>query len=91
MDERVAFLHLWVGVQVLAVFCTYAPANSSSEYTPFLDSLGQVLEGAPTWTSIVLPGDFNGHIGNDSMTWRGIIGLIPKLTVQLVDSQLSTL
>ncbi|KAK3555038.1 hypothetical protein QTP86_005808 [Hemibagrus guttatus] len=57
----------------LTVVSAYGP-NSSVEYPTFLETLRGVLEGALTGDSIVLLGDFNAQVGNDSDTRRGVIG-----------------
>ena len=73
VNERVVSLRLRVGDRSLTVVSAYGP-NISAEYPAFLESLGGVLDSAPTGDSVVLPGDFNVHVGNDSATWRGVIG-----------------
>ncbi|KAI3374951.1 hypothetical protein L3Q82_021476 [Scortum barcoo] len=61
------------GIGLLLLFVSTEP-NGSTECPAFLDSLGGVLDSALTGDSIVLLGDFQGHVGNDSNTWRGVTG-----------------
>ncbi|KAK3545705.1 hypothetical protein QTP70_011365 [Hemibagrus guttatus] len=73
VNEWVVSLRLLAGDRCLTVVSAYEP-NGSVDYPTFLETLRGVLEGAPTGDSIVLLGDFNAHVGNDSDTWSGVIG-----------------
>ncbi|KAK3512667.1 hypothetical protein QTP70_020882 [Hemibagrus guttatus] len=73
VNERVVSLRLRAGDRCLTIVSAYGP-NGSVEYPTFLETLRGVLESAQTGDSIVLLGDFNAHVGNDSDTWRGVIG-----------------
>lgn len=70
VDERVCSLRLpeWF----LTVVCACAPSGGS-ECSAVLESLGGVLEVALPGDSVVLLGDFNAHLGNNSKTCRGLI------------------
>ncbi|KAK3551371.1 hypothetical protein QTP70_016656, partial [Hemibagrus guttatus] len=66
------------GTQLLergwTLFYSGVPRDSIVECPTFLETLQEVLEGDPTGDPIVLLGDFNAHVGNNSDTWRGVIG-----------------
>ncbi|KAI3364681.1 hypothetical protein L3Q82_011454 [Scortum barcoo] len=64
VNERVASLRLWVGDRSLAVVCAYGMGRTAVQSTlAFLESLGGVLDSAPTGDSIVLLG------GTSTLTW----------------------
>ena len=86
VDERVASLRLQVGGQVMTVVCAEAP-NSRLEYPPFLE---EALESAPAGDSLILLRDFNAHMGNDSETWKGVIGRNLRRNIRVSTCALGT-
>ena len=64
---------LGLGKRVLIVVCVCVP-NGSSEYPPFLESLKQVLRSAINEDSMVILGDLNAHVPNESKNPRDVIG-----------------
>ena len=51
----------------------YAP-NFTNEYETFWDEVNDALHRVSPTESTVLFGDFNGHVGTDNETWKGVIG-----------------
>ena len=74
VDERVVSLRLRVmGGKTLTVVCAYAPINEE-EYPAFLEILRKVLREVPVEDFVVLLGDFNAHVGNETDQWPDVIG-----------------
>lgn len=64
VSGRVASLRLWFGIWV---------PNSISEYPPYLESPGKGAGKHTKWGQIVLLGELNIHMRNDSTAW-GVTG-----------------
>lgn len=67
--------YLWMR---LLIVCAFGSENRSChlcscEYPAFVESLGEMLEGAQSEDSVVLLEDFNTDVGNDSETCWGVI------------------
>src|SRR5699024_4920018 len=74
ISSRVGVLRLVLPEgKTLAIVQAYAP-NAESEYTTFLDDLERGFARVPSTESLMLLGDFNAHVGNDTQTWSGVIG-----------------
>ena len=73
LGGRVCLLRLRLKERTLALLMVYAP-NAEAEYQPFLDEVDAALQRVANMDSIILMGDFNAHVGTDSLTWKGVIG-----------------
>ena len=72
INERMDLLKLHLREKILAVIQVYA-SNVKSNWSEFLDNVSQVMESIPSTNATLIMGDFNAHIGNDSITWQSII------------------
>lgn len=50
-------------------------SNSSLECPPFLGSMEEVLESVSVGDSIILLGNVNAYMCNDSENWKGMVGM----------------
>lgn len=74
ISSRVAVLRLrLLEGRKLAIVQGYAP-NLTSEYPTFLNEVEQGVATLHRTDSLMLMGDFNAHVGNDTMTWGSVIG-----------------
>ncbi|CAF3932499.1 unnamed protein product [Rotaria sp. Silwood1] len=73
INERVALLRFQLKKTTITVIQIYA-SNNEADYPEFLDIVAITMENVPVSDSILLIGDFNAHVGNDSQTWNGVIG-----------------
>lgn len=69
---RIGLLKLNLGKRFVWIVQVYAP-NHEAQYQPFLDELSTALDVVGT-DSFILLGDFNAHVGTDSLGWKGVIG-----------------
>ena len=73
LGGRVCLVKLRLQQRSLWILQVYA-SNAKTQYQSFLDEVGVALQKETSSESIVLPGDFNAHVGTDDTTWKGVIG-----------------
>ncbi|XP_076957404.1 uncharacterized protein LOC143632872 [Bidens hawaiensis] len=66
-NDRIMMLRLVLGLAVVVVVCAYAPhiGLGDQEKKEFWDTLDAVVGAIPSYETICIGGDFNGHIGMD--------------------------
>ena len=77
MTERILWLRLKSHTGYLSLMAVYAPMNEPTNeedsivfYEELQKCVRQVLRG----NMLLILGDFNARVGNDTRTWRGAIG-----------------
>ena len=73
VNERIALVRLQLQKTILTVIQVYAP-NTETVYPVFLDTVLATMESVPESDAMVVIGNFNAYVGNDSTTWHNVIG-----------------
>ena len=76
VNERIKYVKLVIGKQIVNIVSAYAPqvGLSAEEKDDFWDSFIIVLSGIPKQESIFIGSDMNGHVGRDADGYGGIHG-----------------
>ena len=76
VNERIMYVKLVIGKQIVNIFSAYAPqvGLSAEEKHDFWDRFIIVLSGFPKQESIFIGSDMNGHVGRDADGYSGVHG-----------------
>ena len=71
-SDRIMFVKLVVGSEVLNVLSIYAPHIGLGDNIKrlFWEDLDEVIQSIPQTEKLLIGGDFNGHIGREGMVMR---------------------
>ena len=77
VSERMLRLRLKCHTGYLSLIAVYAPTNepaNEEESIAFYEELQECVWRVPRGDMLLILGDFNARVGNDSSTWHGTIG-----------------
>jgi len=76
LSERLVTMRFKINGGYLSVVQVYSPTDlaTDAEKDKFYDDVEEVLNKAPNKDQLIVMGDFNANVGNDSGSWRGVLG-----------------
>ena len=77
ISERIVKIRLQRGQEITTYIQIYAPCNDSytdEEKDNFFEDLSDVITNTKDTDSLVVMGDFNGHVGNQRSSWLLYLG-----------------
>ena len=75
-NHRCIQLRFLVGTVTVNIICCYAPQSglSTGEKDDFYDQVMSLIAAVPVDEMLLLGGDFNGHVGENSLGFEGVHG-----------------